>query len=259
MAILQIPAYASEPANNVSIFCNLTNGRQVCGPAVPLAFRCPDTCYRCYISQFATIASPLHSLLKIDNFRWTSACQAAFETLKKRLTTAPVLTFPDFTKTFYLQCDASTSGIGCVLSHKDKDKKDHPVAYASKALNKHQKNYSIIELELLAIIFGVEYFRPYLYGQKFVIQTDHTPLKYLQNMKNPTGRFARWIAYLQHSIPLILSTVVAVQIAMLMRYLEYPRTLIIRTKRALLRNLRSVPLCLPPCQQLRHRLLRLIH
>ncbi|MCP3681299.1 MAG: hypothetical protein GY861_01290, partial [bacterium] len=115
----------------------------------------------------------------------------------KRLTTAPVLTFPDFTKIIYLQCDASTSGIGCVLSHKDKDKKDHPVAYASKALNKHQKNYSIIELELLAIIFGVEYFRPYLYGRKFIIQTDHAPLKYLQNMKNPTGRFARWIAYLQ--------------------------------------------------------------
>ncbi|MCP3681914.1 MAG: hypothetical protein GY861_04415, partial [bacterium] len=93
--------------------------------------------------------------------------------------------------------DASTSGIGCVLSHKDKEKKDHSVAYASKALNKHQINYSIIELELLAIIFGVEYFRPYLYGRKFVIQTDHAPLKYLQNMKNPTGRFAHWIAYLQ--------------------------------------------------------------
>ncbi|MCP3682158.1 MAG: hypothetical protein GY861_05645, partial [bacterium] len=61
------------------------------------------SCYRCYISQFATIASPLHSLLKIDNFCWTSACQTAFETLKNKLTTAPVLTFPDFTKTFYLQ------------------------------------------------------------------------------------------------------------------------------------------------------------
>ncbi len=75
--------------------------------------------YRRYICQFASIASPLHNLLKIDNFSWTSACQAAFETLKKRLTTAPVLTFPDFTKVFYLQCDASTSGIGCVLSHKE--------------------------------------------------------------------------------------------------------------------------------------------
>ncbi len=131
----------------------------------------------------------------MDNFCWTSACQTAFDAIKQKLLTAPVLAFPDFSKTFNLQCDASASGLGCVLSQHDSAKRDH----ASKMLNKHQKNYSIIELELLAIIFIFifEYFHPYLYGCKFVIQMDHAPLKYLQNMKNPTGHFARWIAYLQ--------------------------------------------------------------
>lgn len=95
--------------------------------------------------------------------------------LKMQLVNPPVLQYPDFTKGFVLTTDASQNAIGCVLSQ-GKIGQDLPIAYASRALNKAERNYSTIEKELLAIVWGCKHFRPYLLGRPFIIMTDHKPL-----------------------------------------------------------------------------------
>ena len=87
--------------------------------------------------------------------------------------------------------DASTIALGAILSQKDKDNKEHIIAYASRTLNPHEKNYSITELECLAVIWSIKHFYHYLHGQKFTIITDHSALTHLKNMANPTRRLGR--------------------------------------------------------------------
>lgn len=115
----------------------------------------------------------------------------AFTTLKDKLTSAPLLQYPDFTQPFLLTTDASNYAIGAVLSQ-GAIGSDKPVSYASRTLNKAEGNYSTIEKELLAILFGVKTFRPYLFGRKFKIITDHKPLVWLFNVKDPGSRLIRW-------------------------------------------------------------------
>ena len=119
------------------------------------------------VKQFATIADPLHRLLKKDaEFSWTDDCELAFEKLKEALVTAPVLVYPMFGEgeSFILVTDASMEGLGAVLGQKREDGHVHPVAYASRSLNPHEKNYSITELETLGLVWAVKHFRPYLLG-----------------------------------------------------------------------------------------------
>ncbi|CAB0034776.1 unnamed protein product [Trichogramma brassicae] len=99
--------------------------------------------------------------------------------------------FPDFSREIIVTTDASNSALGAVLSQ-GKIGSDLPVAYASRGLAKAELNYAAIEKELLAIVFAVQHFRPYLYGREFTIVTDHKPLVWLHNLKNPTSRLARW-------------------------------------------------------------------
>lgn len=99
--------------------------------------------------------------------------------------------YPDFNKTFTVTTDASNYAIGAVLSQNNNNK-DLPIAYASRTLNEHEVNYSTTEKELLAIVWTVKYFRPYLYGRKFKIITDHRPLTWLMSLKDPSSKLVRW-------------------------------------------------------------------
>ena len=153
--------------------------------------------YRRFIKDFAAIARPLHDQTKSKKkIPWTQQTTESFETLKKLLTTAPVLARPDFSKEFILVTDASKLGLGCVLTQLDNDGKEHPVVFASRGLKPNEMNYAPTKLECLAVIWAVKLFRPYLHGKKFLIITDHSALTGLLKTPNPTGIIARWIVTL---------------------------------------------------------------
>lgn len=153
--------------------------------------------YQRYINNYAATASPITDTLRnTPRFQWTPEAQVAFETLKTKLTTAPVLTHPDFEKRFYIQCDASATGVGGVLFQMNGDE-EHPIAFMSKKLNSAQRNYSVTEQECLAAILCVKKFRCYVEGMPFTIITDHASLKWLMSQKDLAGRLARWSLSLQ--------------------------------------------------------------
>ena len=109
--------------------------------------------YRKFVPNFARIAEPLHNLTRKNiPFEWTATCQNSFNCLKKKLVEGPVLVYPDFTKDFVLETDASIQGLGAVLSQVQEDKKCHPVSYARRALTPQERNYAITELETLAVV-----------------------------------------------------------------------------------------------------------
>jgi hypothetical protein len=112
------------------------------------------------------------------------------------LCTAPTLAFPVPNAPLILDTDASSTGIGAVLSQVI-DGTERVLGYASKALNKTQRNYCVTRRELLAVVVFVKYFRPYLYGRKFFIRTDHSSLRWLYSFKEPEGQVARWIQVLE--------------------------------------------------------------
>lgn len=156
--------------------------------------------YRRFISNFSDIAAPLTKLTsKGKKFLWSSEAQESFERLKIQLTTAPVLINPDYTRPFFIRCDASTQGIGSVLFQKSNEGDELPICFMSSKLNDAQKNYSITELEMLAAVMSVKKFRPYIEGHDFTIITDHASLQWLmRNQRDLTGRLARWCLKLQH-------------------------------------------------------------
>jgi len=123
-------------------------------------------------------------------------CMDAFNDLKTKFVSAPVITAPNWGQEFELMCDASDYAIGVVLGQR-KGKHFHAIYYASKVLNDAQVNYAIIEKEMLAIVYALEKFRSYLVGSKVIIYTDHTAIKYLLNKANSTPRLIRWILLLQ--------------------------------------------------------------
>ena len=136
--------------------------------------------YRRFIEEFSKIAKPLMSLLEKDReFKWTDACQASFEELKKRLTTALVLVMPDLQKSFDIYCDASRQGLGCVLMQEG-----HVIAYASRQLRKHELNYPTHDLELAAVVHALKIWRHYIMGTKCQIYTDHKSLRYIFTQKD---------------------------------------------------------------------------
>lgn len=163
--------------------------------------------YRRFLKNFSSLCSPISDLLKGRKkgqpIVWTPEADKAFEDIKKTLTTAPVLASPDFTKPFIIYCDASNTGVGSVL-FQEVDGMEHPVAYASRTLNKCQRAYSTTEKELLSMIFGIEKFRPYIEGTHFTVITDHASLVWLNNISNPSGRLQRWMVKLsQYSFNIV--------------------------------------------------------
>lgn len=147
--------------------------------------------YRKFINHFAHITQPLNNLTRKNaTFNWTTECQNAFETIKNCLMNPPILQYPDLSENnkFILRTDASGCALGAILSNGN----DSPVAYASRSLNKAERNYCTIEKELLGIVWAVKHFRPYLYGRKFDIFCDHRPLVYLFGMTNPSSRLTKF-------------------------------------------------------------------
>jgi hypothetical protein len=145
--------------------------------------------YRCFIEGFSKIDRPMTALLaKKVEFKWTPACQKSFETLKEKLTMAPVLILPDVHKPFSVYCDASYTGLGCVLMQEGR-----VVAYSSRQLKIHEKNYPTHDQELAAVVHALKTWRHYLYGQKCDIYTDHKSLKYIFTQSELNMRQRRWL------------------------------------------------------------------
>ncbi len=167
--------------------------------------------YRRFIPDFAEKAHALTRLTRKDvSWQWGEAEQRAFDSIKKCLVTAPILGYPDFSRNFVIHTDASGYGVGAVLSQMQSTPlnpvdNEEPssslqevvIAYTSKHLSESQTKWSATEKEAFAIIHAVRTFYHYLYGTDFTIVTDHRPLEYLMNKKDPTGRLARWSLFLQ--------------------------------------------------------------
>ena len=156
--------------------------------------------YRRFVQGYSRIASPLFKLTNktdLKTFSWTAQCTMAFQELKERLTTPPVLAFPQFDREFLLATDASDSATGAVLSQVDDNGTEKVIAYWSRQLTKAERNYSTIEREALAIVKAVKEFYPYLYGHDFILQTDHQPLVHMNNLRDVGGRVTRWSMFLQ--------------------------------------------------------------
>ncbi|KAL5010990.1 hypothetical protein ScPMuIL_013295, partial [Solemya velum] len=149
--------------------------------------------YGRFVKDFSIIANPLTSLTRKDvKFEWSVACQESFKILKERLTSSPILVYPEFSLPFIIDTDASDCGIGGVLSQ-IRDEKEVVVAYFSKSLSKTERNYSVTRKELLAVIQACEHFKHYLIEKKFKVRSDHGSLRWLTNFKEPQGQVARWI------------------------------------------------------------------
>lgn len=149
--------------------------------------------YRRFIPDFSLLAAPLTHLTKKGvPFEWKLDQQTAFQLIKSKLTSAPVVHCPDFEHSFIIESDASNVGLGAVLMQKIQNE-DRVIAYASRTLSKAERNYTVTERECLGVIYAVETFRPYIDGQRFTVITDHSSLTWLHNISNPTGRLARWI------------------------------------------------------------------
>ena len=144
--------------------------------------------YRQFVPGFSKIAKPLTQLLKKEEpFSWTNNQQEAFDYLKEKLITAPILQYPNFNKPFILYTDIYGNGLGAVLSQKLENVLKYVVAYASRSMNKAEQNYGITDQECLAVVWAVRYFHHYLSSQPFTIITDHSALKWLQTSKIPKG------------------------------------------------------------------------
>ena len=154
--------------------------------------------YRRFVPGFASRADALQQLLRKDAvFKWGKEEVAAFEDLKSALTTELCLILPDFELPFTLVTDAAQiTGMGAVLMQ-DKGKGNQPIAYWSKSMNDTQRKYCLSESECLAMIKAVQVFRPYLYGRKFTLETDHKALEWLMTKHEPTGELSRWAIELQ--------------------------------------------------------------
>ena len=138
-------------------------------------------------------ATPMTRLLQKNvRFEWSEKCQASFEKVKAFLTEAPVLTQSTYGKEYVIFSDASLNGLGCVLMQEGK-----VVAYASRHLKAHEKNYPKHYLELEAIVFALKIWRHYLYGEKCFIYTDHKSLKYLPSQRELNLRQRRWMELIE--------------------------------------------------------------
>ena len=143
--------------------------------------------YRRFVEGFSRIAQPLTKLTKKNmKFVWGDDCEQSFQELKRRLTSAPILTIPSGSEGFVVYTDASRKGLGCVLMQEGR-----VIAYASRQLKGYELNYPTHDLELAAIIFALKIWRHYLYGRQFEIFTDHKSLKYIFTQKELNMRQRR--------------------------------------------------------------------
>ena len=153
--------------------------------------------YRRFIPRFSHIANPLTNLTKKNQpFKWTTECQNAFDLLKEKHVSAPILAFPDFTQEFILHVDASGFAIGMVLTQ-IQNGSEAAIAYSSRTLNQSERSLSATEREALAVITAIKYYQHYIAGRHFTIYTDHAALRWLMGIKDPTEKLARWALTIQ--------------------------------------------------------------
>ncbi|KAJ8774225.1 hypothetical protein K2173_009656 [Erythroxylum novogranatense] len=153
--------------------------------------------YRRFIKDFSKISKPLCNLLEKDvPFKFDENCMLAFQVLKEKLVSSPIIVAPDWSRPFELMCDTSDYVVGAVLGPRY-NKVFHSIYYASKTLNDAQLNYTTTEKELLAVVYAFEKFRSYLVGTKVKVFTDHSAIKYLIEKKDAKSRLIRWVLLLQ--------------------------------------------------------------
>jgi transposase InsO family protein len=155
--------------------------------------------YRRYIPNCASILAPVTDLTKgraPNNVIWGEKQEAAFNEIKRILSSEPILKLPDLSKEFILQTDASNIGIGACLMQ-EYDGMRHPVRYASKKLLAREQNYSVGEREALAIVWAVSKFHQFIYGQHFILESDHRPLEYISSTHSSNPKVMRWSLALQ--------------------------------------------------------------
>ena len=156
--------------------------------------------YRRFCKNFSSVAAPLTDLLKKNvKFVWSDICQTAFDQIKAMLVTHPILVGPNYNTEFSLSVDASDIGMGAVLTQKDEDRIERPIAYYSKKFHGPHLNYSTIEKEALALITALQHFEVYITSSPFTTQvkTDHNPLTFVHRMKNTNRRLLHWSLELQ--------------------------------------------------------------
>ena len=157
-----------EKVKNFAIPTNITELRGFIGLA---------SYYRRFILNFATIVEPMNKLLRKNiPYKWDEKCQTAFEQLKNKLTTTSFLIYPNFSKPFLLYTNVSYKGLGAVLAQLDEEGNEHVIAYASRSLVEAEVNYATTEIECLATVWAMKYFRPYIYLQEFSLITNYSTL-----------------------------------------------------------------------------------
>ena len=153
--------------------------------------------YRKFCRGYSVKTECLRKLLSQENsFVWTEECDQAFNFLKDTLCKAPLLSHADMSKQMILSCDGCSSGLGYILSFKYDNGLEHVVEFAGRGLRPNERKFGISEIECLAVLSGIQYFAPFLANKKFLLRTDHTALQFLKNIKNPSGRLARWAIFL---------------------------------------------------------------
>jgi len=155
--------------------------------------------YRKFIPNFTAVAVPLTDLTRkgaANHLKWAQAQTNVFNALRQFVANPQIFLPPDFRKQFIIQTDASNEGIGAMLLQEEEGVK-HSIAFASKKLLPRERNHSIIERECLAIWWGIQKFQTYLYGQKFILETDHQPLVYLGKAQFQNTHLMRWALALQ--------------------------------------------------------------
>ena len=153
--------------------------------------------YRRFIKRFSDKAAPLNALLhKEQVWKWTPECQNAFETLKGEIASRPVSAYPDFSKPFRLYTNASNIGLGAILAQRQQGK-EKIICCASRTLNNAESNYSTTKKECLAVVWGVQIFKPFLIATHFEILTDHYALQWLRSMKSTSAILHCWAAALE--------------------------------------------------------------
>jgi hypothetical protein len=150
--------------------------------------------YRRFIPDFSGVVKPMTELLKKGvKFAWSEECDKAFHTLREHLTSTPVLTQPDMSKPFEVFCDASGTGLGCVLMQENR-----VIAYASRALRPHEKNCPTHDLELAAVVHALKLWRHYLMGNRCNIYIDHKSLRYIFTQSDLNMRQRRWLELIKN-------------------------------------------------------------
>jgi hypothetical protein len=153
--------------------------------------------YRRFVKDFSKISKPMTNLLVKDStFNFSDSCLKAFNCLKEKLISAPIVVAPDWSLPFEIMCDASDSAVGAVLGQR-KNKVFYTIYYASRTLDDAQRNYTTTEKELLAVVFAFDKFRHYLILSKVIVYTDHAAIRYLLGKQDAKPRLIRWILLLQ--------------------------------------------------------------